>query len=305
LKIVYLKHSQIDKVKWDECIDHSTNRMVYAQSWYLDLVCRGWDAMVSDDYEAVMPLIHGKKFGIKYLYQPFFTQQLGVFARNTPKESLVEEFLSAIPTKFRYVDIALNKMNRCQHSEFQLKNFVNYELNLELPYPELLASYSANTKRNINKAVKYMLSVQDDINPLDLIDLFRKNMGQNLKHIKTEHYDFLNQIMEISLNEKKAKILGVSSPDGALCAAAFFLESYDSYIFLFSATNEESKGNGAMFLIIDQFIRKHAGEKLILDFEGSNIKSLARFYKSFGAHELNYPRIKKNKLPGVLKFLKS
>jgi hypothetical protein len=58
-------------------------------------------------------------------------------------------------------------------------------------------------------------------------------------------------------------------------------------------------------MIIDQFIRKHAEEKITLDFEGSNIKSLARFYKSFGADELNYLRIKQNNLPGLLKLFKS
>jgi Mor family transcriptional regulator len=58
-------------------------------------------------------------------------------------------------------------------------------------------------------------------------------------------------------------------------------------------------------MIIDQFIRNHEDEKITLDFEGSNIKNLARFYKSFGADEFNYLRIKKNNLPGVLKIFKS
>jgi hypothetical protein len=54
-----------------------------------------------------------------------------------------------------------------------------------------------------------------------------------------------------------------------------------------------------MSLIIDQFIKQNAGSKLTLDFEGSNNPDLARFYKSFGATMLTYPKIIRSKYPGV------
>jgi len=73
---------------------------------------------------------------------------------------------------------------------------------------------------------------------------------------------------------------------------------------LFSATNAQSKANGAMFLIVDQLIRDHSEKIRVLDFEGSNVASLARFYKSFGSDEFNYLRIKRNRLPWILKLLK-
>jgi hypothetical protein len=260
---------------------------------------------VAADYETVMPLTSGNKYGIKYLYQPFFTQQLGIFSPKEPDQKLDEKFLIAIPVEFRYVDIALNKWNHCQLAEFQTWSNVNYELKLDKPYTELANGYSSNTKRNIKKATQSKLSILNDIKTGELIQLFRNNMGKGIKNLKTSHYELLKQIMDKSLSEQNAEICGVNSVQGELCAGAFFLKSYDSYIFLFSATNEESKEIGAMFMIIDQFIRKHAGERLILDFEGSNIKSLGRFYKSFGADEFNYQRIKKNNLPGLLKLFKS
>lgn len=305
MEITHLKHSQIDKTKWDECINHSHNRIVYAQSWYLDIVSKGWEALVAADYETVMPLTHGNKYGIKYLYQPFFTQQLGIFSRIGPNQKLNEEFLISIPAKFRFVDIALNKGNNCQPGEFLTKNNVNYELKLDRPYFEIARGYSYNTKRNIKKAAQHKLAIIYNVSTEKLIQLFRNNLGKSIKNIKTEQYKLLKHLMDKSLLEQNAEIYGVNSLGGELCAGAFFLKSYDSYIFLFSATNEESKENGAMFMIIDQFIRKHADEKIILDFEGSNIKSLGRFYKSFGADEFNYLRIKKNNLPGVLKIFKS
>jgi hypothetical protein len=85
--INYLKHTEIDKALWDECIAQSVNRRVYAFSWYLDIVCPGWDALVGDNYMHVFPLTHRRKWGVGYLYQPFFAQQLGLFSRDllTPR----------------------------------------------------------------------------------------------------------------------------------------------------------------------------------------------------------------------------
>jgi hypothetical protein len=78
--ITYLTHKEIDFEKYDRCIDLSLNGIVYAYSWYLDMVTDDWDILVEDDYKSVMPLPKRKKFGIHYIYQPFFVQQLGVFS---------------------------------------------------------------------------------------------------------------------------------------------------------------------------------------------------------------------------------
>ena len=68
--IHYLEHKDIDKAKWDATVVECGN--IYARSWYLDIVHPGWEALVEDGYFAVMPLTGGKKFGVNYLYQPFF-----------------------------------------------------------------------------------------------------------------------------------------------------------------------------------------------------------------------------------------
>lgn len=304
MKITYLKHSLIDKSKWDECINNSLNRIVYAQSWYLDIVNKDWDALVADDYEIVMPLTHGNKYGIKYLYQPFFTQQLGIFSKNKLNKVIVEEFIKSIPANFRLIDIVLNKANSFELEGFQTKTNVNYELKLGKLYSEITLGYATNTKRNLKKAAQNKCSVTNNVSTEELINLFRNNLGKTIKNIKTPHYNLLKQIMDKTLSEQKAEIYGVNSSNGKLNAGTFFLKSYNSYIFLFSATNEESKESGAMFKIIDQFITKHSNSNIILDFEGSNIESLARFYKGFGANKFHYLRIKKNNLPALLRIFK-
>ena len=54
--IQLLKHNEIDKPRWDECIQNSPNGLIYAYSWYLDFISPKWEAMVRGDYEFIMPL---------------------------------------------------------------------------------------------------------------------------------------------------------------------------------------------------------------------------------------------------------
>ena len=132
--IKYITHQQIDKTKWDECIQQSLNPLIYGYSWYLDQSAPNWDALVLDDYEAVFPLTHGRKYFINYLYQPLITQQLGLFYKNLIGAEELENFIKAIPKKFRFVDIALNEANYFESENISIKKRKNYLLDLEKSY---------------------------------------------------------------------------------------------------------------------------------------------------------------------------
>ena len=59
-----------------------------------------------------------------------------------------------------------------------------------------------------------------------------------------------------------------------------------------------------MFRILDAFIRDHAASGLALDFEGSNIPSVARFFGGFGAKADIYQGVSFSRLPAPLSKLK-
>ena len=93
-QIRYVKRKDIDAQKWDECISNSPNGIIYAYVFYLDCMADQWDALVYNDYEAIMPLTWRKKYGVAYLYQPFFTQQSGIFSQQPVTASIIAAFLS-------------------------------------------------------------------------------------------------------------------------------------------------------------------------------------------------------------------
>lgn len=306
--INYLRHHEIEKAKWDECIENSVNGLIYGRSWFLDIVCPGWDALVEEDYTAVFPLTHGRKYGICYLYQPYFTQQLGVFSRKHLTADLVTEFLTAIPPKFRFAEIHLNSMNRTDPGLFTPKASVNLELDLINTYENLRKNYDQNAKRNLKKALDARVVIDRKTDPDDLITLFKENRGGAEKNLKFRHYAVLRELMFHCLKNRKGILLGARLPEGNLCASAFLLTDRSRIIFHFAASGKESRETGAMFLLIDSVIRENAGKTITLDFEGSNDPNVARFYKSFGAVSCNYTRVTINRLswiPGIaLKFKK-
>ena len=165
LKILHLPHSKIDKLKWNQCISSASNYLPYAYSWYLDVVSPGWNAMVSEDYSFVFPLTHRRKLGFTYLYQPMFTQQLGLFSKYPIEEKFVLTFLYNIPTSYKFIEINLNEANTFDLSEELADRKKNLLLNLNKSYEEIYSGYSENHKRNLKKAVKNNFKIVREPSP--------------------------------------------------------------------------------------------------------------------------------------------
>ena len=304
MDIKYLKHNEIDINKWNICIRDSFNGIVYGYFWYLDILCSDWEALVEGDYESVMPLPVAHKYSVDYIFQPFFTQQLGVFSVNKLSPDVIEKFIQAIPSKYKYIEQNFNTFNKIENHDYNTKKNITYELDLIEPYESLQKDFATNTRRNIKKATELELTINKEVTPNQLINLFRNDKGQEVSVLKEEHYERLSTLITFSLRHQIGEIYGVFSKEKYLIAAAFFITSHNKTIFLFSASNEKGKVNRAMFLLIDQFIKDNSEKHLTLDFEGSNIAGLARFYSSFGAKACEYTSLKINNLPWYFKLFK-
>ena len=300
--IKYIPYEQIDIAKWDHCITQSTNGLIYTYSWYLDHMAKHWDALVLNDYEAVMPLTWNKKFGIRYLYQPFITAQLGVFGNNISGE-LVESFLEAIPPSFRYWDIYLNHQNFFSVKNFQLYQRKNYVLNLEKLYEEVYRNYRENIRRNIKRAEQSGCHIIKGFEVERVITLAKEQMKTYTKESADNTGRFAKLYAFLQTTEQ-AITYGILSPSGELIASCVFFFSHNRAYYILVGNHPNGRTIGASHMLIDAFIKDHAGKKMLLDFEGSDIRNLAFFYSSFGATEENYAAIKLSRLPFYLKWLK-
>ena len=300
--INYLEHNAIDKAKWDALIAECGN--IYAYSWYLDIVHPGWEALVEDDYQSVMPLTGGKKFGVNYLFQPYFAQQLGLFSKSTLTAETMEAFLRAIPSKYRFAEIRLNEGNGLEESVQGVEYHRNVLLNLNQEYEAIRSNYHQNTKRNLAKAEDHNLQLVTSVIPYHVVALFRDNRGALLDKWGDVEYNVLTHLAKTAQRRNSAFMLGVSEKGvGQLLCAAIFMKTKGRITFLFSGLTEEGKQRQAMTYLLDQVIQQYAHQPITFDFEGSDDENLARFYLGFGGNETKYPSYCFNMLSPIGKAL--
>jgi hypothetical protein len=295
MSIQYVDHHQIDPTKWDSAILRSPHPLAYGLFEYLNAVCESqWDALIYNDYEAVFPLPFKKKFGIKYLVQPVFCQQLGAFGSNVNVST--HHFLSAIPKRFFRVRLQLNpyfdQTNEIESiqtkpagiiaSSRKLTTKTNMTIQLSQPL-----DYNKDCKKNLHRLAE--LPIEYKINAIsirDAIDTYRKAWGKQNPEIGDEHY----QLFANACTEKLSfTVTAHHQKEGDLLGAAIFLITPEntkrSLHYVCAGPTEAGKSIGVMHGVIDFILNRYQGENMLFDFEGSSIASVASFYKKFGANE--------------------
>jgi hypothetical protein len=301
--IQFLKHENIDKTKWDLCIEQSANSLVYGYSWYLDILAPNWHALVLNDYEAVMPLTGNRKLFIHYLYQPFFTQQLGVFYKNPETRDHLLPFLDAIPSMYRFVDINLNDQNEIMSSSYKIRRRKNFVLDLNHPHHDLTKHFDDHCKRNIKKSRKVTQSIQP-IDPAKAVAFYQKYKAVNTSNVLPSDYENFLNVTLIAADKQLLLCRGVFSESEELLAVGIFLLHRGRIIYVLGGASDEGREKRSMYCLFDDLILQFSNHALLLDFEGSEIPGIARFFKGFGAEKRPYFKLHINRLPWPFKWLK-
>ncbi len=280
-----LNRNQLDTEKYNICISNAVNSRIYAYSWYLDSVCDDWDVLVEDDYQLVMPLPKRKKMGIQYIYQAPWIQQLGVFSTENIDESIIEAFINAIPKKFKLIDIFFNTENR--FSSKYVKERTNYLLALNLDFEKLKNNYNKNRKR-VSKIdfSNFSIDKEGDVN--EFLSLYQKQ-ETNYKM----HKDTFEKLQKLARTKNEYTNVWNVYMDDALIAGLFWIIDDHRITYLAPIATVKAKKANIPTYIVNQLIKAYENTHYILDFEGSMIDGVAKFYKSFGAKNEIYFQYKK------------
>lgn len=285
-----LHNRDIDKNRWDNLVHGSSNPFVYALSYYLDCTCPDWEGLILNDYEAVFPLPVKKKFFLSYLVQPILSQQYDIYSCRNLSENEVSLFRSKIT---QYVSIRLCLSKPLFDGAIQRHN---YCLNLEKPYEELSAAYTENTKRNIKKAQGHSLICSKAENKDACLDCFFSLDKRNL------YVPYRNQIKSL-VRQSEIEAYMVKG-NGKVLSVALFFKTVDRLYYMLPISTEVGKQTSAMFMLLDFVIRKYAGTKFVVDFEGSELLGVRRFYEGFGALNVPYYYYEHHSLPLIGKIVK-
>ena len=292
--IKQIQRKNIDDERWNSIIAASKHETIYPYTWYMDASADQWFGLVMGDYEFVMPVAYRKKYSIKYIYQPFHNQQLGIHSEKIVEDEISQMFLDKIYSDFLKGDYSFNSGNTLfEKPGYTLNSRQNYVLSLNGEYESLQKNYTSNARRNLRKSSQFELEISDSIGVKEFVEFKHNN---NRKSEGDAYYQNMTRLLLELERMGKSKLFGVYL-DKELVAAAVFLFSERRIIDMLAASNEKGRESLAMYHLIDTSIRKHAGEDILLDFEGSSIKSIARFFGDFGATPEIYQRVNYNRLP--------
>lgn len=285
--IRYLQNKEIDYLKWDQRVIESRNSRMYALAGYLDAVCSSWDAVVFDDYKAILPLPVNRRLIVRRSLMPPFVQQLGVIG--TDDHSLMNEMLNLPLKKFWSFQHQLNHEN----GKVLIKGLsydwrTNFEIYLGPPYQKIMKSYDKHLMRNLNKT-KSAEMVLIESNNFDKLQKFIMEYSPTGDRTK-KHLKKVRNIFEYKTELFQPTIYEIQQNTNTI-AVAMIPRFLNRMTLLIPRSNPEGRTANALAFLIDQVIQQHSNSEMIFDFEGSMIPGVARFYKQFGAIDKPYLNI--------------
>jgi hypothetical protein len=287
MELRLLQREEIDDEKWDNYIANSSQSNVYGLTWYLDAVTQGrWQALVSGDYDIVLPFLKKSKYFLPYITQPFLCQRLGLFCKEKEiPADVIDAFYDKLSAKVVKYDV-LTTGNFSLKLKHGIKE--NHIIDLTLSYENLANKYNRNTNRNLAFAKKVeSQKVTYHAHTTTQIDFLMDNdptLLINKNHTKVE------SLIKSAISLKSGFLISVME-NNEIRSAAFFLTFGNRIYFLLCASDPRGKEIKSMYLLIDHVIKRYAEEYKIFDFTGSNIKNIAQRNLGFGASVERYYHI--------------
>ncbi|TYZ07078.1 GNAT family N-acetyltransferase [Hymenobacter lutimineralis] len=319
-----LRYRELDLTAWDACVASAREGLPYACSWWLHATAGRWDALVEIEahtgrYLAVWPLpVKWRPWG-QEVYQPLFTQQLGAYSLAEEAgqlSSLSMLAMDRLTPRYTRFYAQLNDANKYPTQlllghvgkpSVLVEHRQTYHLPLEAPYDVLRATYAADYRRRLrqHENASAPLAIADTADAEALLQLFQQTKGPEAG-LKPRHYRTLRRLIIALRQRNLLEVYEARQPGtGALLAGALFVRYRQRLIYLFAAASAEGKKAAAPLVLLDAAIRRHAGTPgLILDFEGSMIPSIARFFANFGATPVCYAALSFTQRPWYLQWMR-
>ncbi len=296
----WVKQSGLDMPRYDQCIGSAGNSPVYACSWFLDIIAGQWDVLVYGDYRHVMPVPYRRKWGISYVYQPVFAQQLGIFPAPSPE--LRQAFYRALTSRFRYGQYQTGDFDETAAAGgIRVREYHTRILPLNGTYNTIAKGYDDYITQNLKKSLLNQVTVTTETDPAVYSDL--QTISKELP-VPPQSWEKLLKLMEATLPQGTGKLYVARDSAGEAISAAFFLVWQNHAYYLTVASSHRGRDLRAGFALLDRFISDHAESNILFDFEGSSIEGVDRFFAAFGAEKKTYYVLTFNRLPRLLKLIK-
>jgi hypothetical protein len=302
MSIHYLKHAEIDTRAWDNCIARSFNGSLHACSWYLDVICERWDALVEDQYRSVMPLVIKRHWGQEIIDLPLLSHELGIFSGEPINEAKTQNFIESIPLQFRYFRILLNKFNPLESNYIPIILRNKYELVLIKPYHRLAENFSPELRSKLNLAMTRRFSLIRGLTIQNVIHFITVHSIPVKRALSDYNFRLLRKFLAEIIRYKSGELFGIIDEQHQLASVALFSWFVNRLTLQFQFTAADQVQDFPHLFLIDRFIEKYAETNSTLSFECPPDHNAPEKYTGFAAHESYLTEITRNNLPLYLKL---
>jgi hypothetical protein len=304
MSVQFISNININRQSWDACIATAVNGLIYARSIYLDSMAPGWDALVLNDYEAVMPITWRKKYFITYAYQPAFTQQLGIFFTKEIDTTIYHLFFQKLQQQIPFAEINFNYLNNNQLPATYCTPRNNYILPLQQEYAAIYKNYQGGFIKNLKRANTFNFNYTQADNFNLIIDLYIKLYSNRITNLSPAIVAAFKKLCVTLQQGNNIVARVVKNNNDEICAAMLLLKDERRLYNIISCVTAAGRNQEANYFLYDKIVQEFCNSNMVFDLEGSDIKGIADFYKQLGAVKEPYVFLKYNNLHPLIKLIK-
>lgn len=262
--------------------------------------------------------LNTKKYGFTFLKLPPYTPHCGLFfmsdsknhssINNFSKEIMNEvcDFFTAQKSALTVLAFpsAIIDFQPFIWNKYKVVPNYTYRIDLQKTIEEIKANFDSKNRNVINKAIKEEVLVTE--NALGKEELFKFFMDSlNTTDANIYEKELKNIFMTFSAEDNSFSV--VAKKGDELLGVVFCVYDKHNCYYLLGGVNKKSGVQGVNNLLVQKSIEKaKALGCTTFDFEGSMLKGVEKFFRSFGPELVPYFTVNKASLPLeiLLKFKK-
>lgn len=304
-----------NKEKYRELCAKEESIQVYIKDWWLDAVCgeNNWEVILSYNKDKTIrgsfTLYQKKRWGLKYITQPRFCQNTGLWINYPPNIGYEKKLAFEKEVCNDLIDQLEEyaKKHRIAFAQFSLdprytnwlpfywrgfKQQTHYTYRIDdlqkKTEEEITQAFDRSKKKQIRKAHKEDYKIVKDVSLKDFYKSHRKSLKERNDTISYE-YKLLERMYSSTNHHNSGKILSINNNKGEILSAGFFIYDSMSSYYLISSINEEYKSDGFSTILVKECIFETRNINIdSYDFEGSMIENVENSFRKFGATQIPY-----------------
>lgn len=278
---------------------------IFNTNYWLDATCgtNNWGKIKIKD-EIEFPYFIKKKAGFSFLIMPPFTPWFdfnidfpqGIKEEN--KLSIEKEYYTELIQKLPHSDyIQLNLPPSVTNWQpffwkgFEQSTFYTYLIDTNKPL-EILFSEIGKQKNKVHKAEKLGYKLFEDTDFDTFYTNYKNTLKPNKGAIIYPKY-VLQSIYKSVMKHNSGKIISIKNTEGETLASTLYVWDKQYLYYLISVRNISQLDNCAVSTIVWEGIKLAHEKQLTFNFEGSMIEPIEHFFRSFGAKQTPYFKLKK------------